>query len=280
MIKLLGITIVVTGLLVQFIPSHQSVMILVQPLEWVIIFSLALGALMVQTPGTLLIKSFRRFFSQFLGAPISKRVYFQTAEIIAEVSRLLTREGELALEKSLENPKNSPLFRSRPQFSKNKDLSFFFVDNVKMLVWSDFSAAELEVFIQEEINATYKEEKLIADSFQRVGDAMPAFGIIAAILGIVQTMSLLDQDIMVIGGHLAAALIGTLTGVLLAYAFFLPLSHSMLTRAQQQRDLYSAIMKAIVAMKAGYSTSTCLEVLTKTFPSHAKVSYDQIRQGF
>src|SRR5208283_5089537 len=147
--------------------------------------------------------------------------------MLFSVFKLAKTKGDLALESHVEKPDESPIFQKFPKFNSDHHTREFLCDYLRLLTLGTNNAHEVESIIDAEIEAHHSEENAIADAITTMGDAMPALGIVAAVLGVIHTMGSITEPPEVLGHLIGGALCGTFMGVLLSYGFFAPFARNL-----------------------------------------------------
>jgi chemotaxis protein MotA len=190
--------------------------------------------------------------------------------------QIYRRDGPQAVEKHVENPKDSDLFKAYPSFLKNHHAVDYLCDTMKVVLSSDLSQYDLDELLDQDIKVMHEEEHAAAHAMQSIADAMPGLGIVAAVLGVVHTMGLLTEGTEVIGHSVGAALIGTFMGVLFCYGFIGPISNKM-TKDIEAHGRYLMVIKAsLVALQRGNPPLVCVEYARRTIFPEDRPSFDEM----
>ncbi|MEE4361683.1 MAG: MotA/TolQ/ExbB proton channel family protein, partial [Pseudomonadales bacterium] len=179
----------------------------------------------------------------------------------------------------IEEPEQSDIFQQYPKLLKDHHVVAFISDYMRMVVSGGISPFELDNLMSLELDTHEEEAHAPAHAMQQVADALPGFGIVAAVLGIVITMGMLGgAETSEIGKHVAAALVGTFLGILLAYGFVSPMSHAMGQRAAEQGKFLECIKVCILAQQQGYSPQIAVEFGRKAMHSHLRPGFSELEE--
>jgi len=182
----------------------------------------------------------------------------------------------MAIESDVENPHSSAIFARYPAVLMNETLARFIADYFRIISSGNLASHELEALMDQEIDARLHELEQPGAALAKVSDALPGFGIVAAVLGIVITMASIGGDPAIIGKHVAAALVGTFLGVLFAYGLVGPISISMKHIAEEEIKLYEAAKASIIASMNGLAPQLAIEFGRKSLFSHGRPTFDEV----
>ena len=279
MIKIVGILVVFGCVFGGFVLSGGKLMALVHPFEVMIIGGAALGAFLQANPGsafmTVFKKSLKMFSSRFTHA-----FYLEVLKLLYEILNKSRREGMMAIEADVEDPNASPIFSKYPGILKDAQMTAFICDYLRIMSSGNMAPHELENLFDREISSLKEELEHPAHAVAKVADGMPAMGIVAAVLGIVITMSILaTADNAQIGEKVGTALVGTFLGILASYGFFGPLAGALEHDAKEEVNLYEAIKATLVASASGMPPTLAVEFGRKVlFPAH-RPSFSELEQA-
>ena len=279
MFKIVGILVVFGCVFGGFVLSGGKLMALVHPFEVMIIGGAALGAFLQANPGsafmTVFKKSLKMFSSRFTHA-----FYLEVLKLLYEILNKSRREGMMAIEADVEDPNASPIFSKYPGILKDAQMTAFICDYLRIMSSGNMAPHELENLFDMEISSLKEELEHPAHAVAKVADGMPAMGIVAAVLGIVITMSILaTADNAQIGEKVGTALVGTFLGILASYGFFGPLAGALEHDAKEEVNLYEAIKATLVASASGMPPTLAVEFGRKVlFPAH-RPSFSELEQA-
>lgn len=227
MISIAGFLIVLGAVLGGFVLEGGPIAVLNQTIEFLIIGGAAIGSLVAGTPIKVLGGLGSRLKHALFGAGYSKADYMELFAMLYEVFSIMRKSGDMAMEKDVDDPANSEIFKKYPRFMANAAAKGLFFDSLRLVISGSANVDELAHLMDEEI-ATHEEEgRMPSGVLSKTGDALPGLGIVAAVLGVIIAMGSMDQGPEVIGHKIAAALVGTFLGILLCYGIVQPLVQKM-----------------------------------------------------
>jgi len=279
MVKILGIIIVFASVLGGFVLSGGKIGALIHPFEVLIIIGAAFGGFLQANPGSttkiVFKKSLQMFSSRF-----SQKYYLEVLSLLYEVLNKSRREGMMAIEADIEEPAASPIFSKYPAILKDARMTEFICDYLRIMSSGNMAPHELEGLFDMELNGLKEDLEHPAHAVSKVADGLPAMGIVAAVLGIVITMSILaEADNAMIGMKVGAALVGTFLGILAAYGFVGPLSTALEHDAKEELNLYEGIKATLVASASGMPPTLAVEFGRKVLlPAH-RPSFIELEQA-
>ena len=278
MLIIIGFLVVILSVVGGYIASHGKLAALWQPFELVIIGGAAFGAFLVSTPMKTVKETFSAAIGTLKGPRYQRQDYLDVLSLLYELLNKARREGFMSLEEHVENPTNSPLFANYPKVMADHHLLDFITDCLRLMIGSNIEPHELEPLLELELEKHHHEVMAPSHALTKVADGLPGFGIVAAVLGIVITMGSIGGDIAEVGAHVAAALVGTFLGILLAYGFIGPLATAMEARAEQDARIYESVKTALLACLRGYNPKIALEFARKTVPSALRPGFSEFEQ--
>lgn len=278
MLFILGIVVVFGSVGWGFVLSHGQLAALWQPFEILIIMGAAIGAYLIANPFQLVIESLKLMPQVIFGSKVDKTMSLDLLGLIYDILNKSRREGIMAIESDVENPHASAIFARYPAILKNESLALFIADYFRIISSGNLASHELEALMDQEIEARLHELEQPASALNKVADALPGFGIVAAVLGIVITMASIGGDPAVIGQHVAAALVGTFMGILFAYGLIGPISTRMKHLAEEEIKLYDAAKASIIASMNGMAPQLAIEFGRKSLFTHERPSFDELEK--
>lgn len=276
MLFIFGLVVVFASVLYGFVMAEGQLLALWQPFEVLIIVGAAFGSFLVSNPWYLVLKTFRLMPNVVLGGRVNKYVYIELLCLIHDLLLKARREGVLSLEEEVDDYQASAVFARYPLILEDPTLCYFIADYFRILSAGNLNAYELETLIEQEIDGRRHELELPAMAVGKVADALPGFGIVAAVLGIVITMGALGGDMSDIGRHVASALVGTFSGVLLAYGVVGPISARMHHLAEDQIKLYEATKSCVIASLNGLPPRMAVEFGRKSLFSYERPGFNEL----
>ena len=274
MFPIIGIIIVFGSIIGGYLLEHGNLHILFQPAEFVIIGGSALGALVIICTPKVLVNLLKNFFKVFGGAP-AKKEYLELLSLLYQLFSKVKKDGLLGVESDVEDPDKSPIFRKYPQIMKNHHAVEFICDNFRVYILG-VRPFEFEEMMDRELEAHHEESAMPSAVLGKVADALPGFGIVAAVLGVVITMGKMSESPDVIGHSIAAALVGTFLGILLCYGFFGPLGNNLENRAKEESRYLQAIKVAILSFAKEMPPQLAVESARRVLFTDVKPSFKEL----
>src|SRR5579871_1036510 len=259
MVTIGGCLVVLIGVLVGFTMSGGHVGALLHPSELVTIGGASLGALIIMSPKKVLTDLIRCVLQVVKGTPYNRGTYVELFDLLYSAAKITRRDGLLALESQLGEPKESPLFQKYPKLLKNHH-ALHFLGNALALLPDGKTPEQVKTALEDELRVIEREHHAAVGVLVKTADALPGFGIVAAVLGIVVTMQAIDGPASEIGHKVGAALVGTFLGILASYGFFAPMAGRMEFLGEAEVTCFRVITSAAVAISAGESPR---EVVTR-----------------
>ena len=279
MLFISGAIIVIVSVLGGYVALGGKLMVLWQPFEVVIICGSALGAYMIANPKSVLAKIGSALVQILKGPRHTKESYLELLSLLYAIFRLSRSKGMLVLEQHVENPEESELFRQFPQFFADKHALGFLCDYLRMMVLGSENPHEMEPLMDEEIETHHAEQLNLSDSIRTVADALPALGIVAAVLGIIKTMGAISEPPEVLGKLIAGALVGTFLGVLLSYGFAAPMADAMKVIYDDETKYFQCIKVGLLAHMQGYAPSVSIEFARKALFSNVRPTFYEVEEA-
>jgi chemotaxis protein MotA len=276
MFVIIGLLVVIVSVVAGFLIAGGNMLLLLQWAEFIVIGGAALGSLLISAPLSLLKKIAAEFPNIIKGAHYTKRDYMELLKSFNDLFLVAQRDGLLAIEKHIENPNESEILSQNKKFISNEFIKSLFCDTMKVMLSGGVPPHELENLIDTEIETFEIESKPISATVAKVGDALPGLGIVAAVLGIIITMGSIDQGAEAVGHHVAAALVGTFLGVLLAYGFVNPLATSIEHSIENKIRFLVTIKSCIVAYAKGNPPIIAVEIARRTIFSDQRPSFSEL----
>jgi chemotaxis protein MotA len=278
MFFLIGLAVVVGSVLGGYLP-HGDIRVLFQPLEVLIILGSAIGGFIISNPKTVLFGAAKHFARVFKGAPYHKKDYLELLTMLYSIFKLAKSKGALALEAHIENPKDSSIITAYPTFAKNHEAVEFFCDTLRLITMGTDNAHELAQMMDEDIATRKHEAEAVAHAITNMSDGLPAFGIVAAVLGVIVTMASISEPPEILGALIGAALVGTFMGVLMAYGVFGPIGKNLEAYAQAEFKYFECMKAGILAHVQGYAPAISVEFARKTLYSHDRPTFVEVEEA-
>lgn len=270
---IIGLLIVIGAVFGGYLMAHGNLLALYQPAELVIIGGGAFGAFVIANPPTTIKGVFKGVPSLLKGNKYSKQTYLDLLSLMYNLFAKARKEGLMALESDIDEPDQSEIFTAYPKLMGNHHLIAFICDYLRLMVGGNMNAFELEQLMDLELETHHHEKEQPSHALQTMADGLPGFGIVAAVMGVVITMGYISEPPEVLGAHIAAALVGTFLGILLAYGFAAPMANAMGAQAEEDGKLFECTKVCIMATLNGYTPQIAVEF-------GRKVLFTNLRPGF
>lgn len=271
-----GIIVMMGCILSGFVLSGGHIGAIIQPLELLVILGAAVGAFIISNPFKVIRSVLKGFGALFKGSRYKKPLYMDALALMYDLLTKARKEGLMALEADVEEPEKSAIFKKYPTIHKDHHIVDFITDYLRMMVGGNMNAIELENLMEVELETHHEEAHQVPAAVSRIADGLPGFGIVAAVLGIVITMSHLGGPPEELGHHVAVALVGTLLGILFAYGFFGPFSSLMDHIGRDESQFYKCLKTTIVASLQGYAPQVAVEFGRKAIFSNERPSFKEL----
>ncbi len=276
MFVIIGIAVVIISIVTGFLIAGGNLILMLQWAEFIVIGGAAVGSLLISAPLSLLKKIFAELPNVIKGNHYTKKDYMELLKSFNDLFLVAQRDGLLSIEKHVENPEESEILSQNKKFISNRFVRDFFCDTMKVMLTGGVPPHELEGLIDTEIETYEIESKPISATISKVGDSLPGLGIVAAVLGIIITMGSIDKGAEVVGEHVAAALVGTFLGVLMAYGFVNPLASSVEHSLENKVRFLTTIKSCIVAYAKGNPPIVAVEIARRTIFSDERPTFSEL----
>jgi chemotaxis protein MotA len=274
MLQIIGTVVVIGCVIGGFLLEGGHILALWHPTEVLIIVGAALGAFLTSNPPKVSKAAFAGALSLPKGPRYKRDDYVILLKLVYDILVKIRKEGVMAIENDLEHPEKSALFLKYPVILADHHMVVFITDCLRLIVGGNLDPHELESLLEYELETHHKEAHEPAHAVQKVADALPGFGIVAAVLGIVNTMSALDgADTATIGHKVGAALVGTFLGILVSYGLVGPIASAMEHRAGEEGKAFEVVKMALVASVRGYAPPVAVEFARKLLFSEVRPTF-------
>ena len=278
MFGIIGIIITSISVMGGYVFNGGHVSVLFQPFEWLIIVGAATGSMLLGNTKSIISGIAKNVSMAFKGAHHNRDSFIELLSMMYAVFKLAKTKGDLALESHVEKPDESPLFAKFPGFNNDHHTRTFLCDYLRLLTLGTSNAHELEVVIDGELESHHKQYHEMSHAVVLMADAMPALGIVAAVLGVIHTMGSITEPPEVLGHLIGAALVGTFTGVLLSYAIFAPIGRNMQLCFDSDGYYLAAIKAGLLAHMQGYAPQVSIEFARKILPEELRPTFQELEE--
>jgi chemotaxis protein MotA len=276
-LAIIGTVVVFASVLGPFVMEGSSLLLLWHPFEVVTICGAALGAFLISNPIKVVKDGFTGALGLLKGPRYGRQEYIQLLKLIYDILVMARKDGVLALEKHVEEPEKSEIFLKYPVVMSDHHMLEFITDCLRLISGGNLDPHELESLLEYELETHHHEAAGPSHAVQKVADALPGFGIVAAVLGIVSTMAHIDGASTVeIGHRVGAALVGTFLGILVAYGVVGPIAAAMEGKANDEGKAFEVVKMALVASVRGYPPPVAVEFARKLLFSSVRPNFKDL----
>jgi chemotaxis protein MotA len=273
---IIGLVVVLACVLGGFVLHHGKLIALFVPTEYLIIGGCLVGGMIIKNPGSVLKGMVGGIIGLLGSGGPGKKDYLDLLQMMYQLLQLARKEGVLALEEHVNEPKNSAIFNKYPSFMKNHHAVHFTCDTLKLFVAGVLDAHSLDELMETDLEVLHHEELEVPDGITAAADSLPAIGIVAAVLGIILTMSAIDDGAAAVGRKVAGALVGTFLGVFAAYGFVAPMAGAVKTNCDARGRYLQCIRKVLAASVAGVNPPMAVEMGRRSIYGIDRPSFEEL----
>jgi len=278
MFAIVGILVVLGAVIGGFLMEHGPIRVLIQPSEAIIIGGAALGTLLVANPLHILKGVMSGVLGVLKGSKFSKKRYLDSLKMMYDMFNKIRREGPNSVESDIEAPEKSKFFAAYPAFVKDHHLRDFVCDTMRMVLMGGVEAFDVDQMIEADMDVHSHQSEQSVTALSSVADSLPGLGIVAAVLGVVMTMSALGGPPEEIGKKVAAALVGTFLGILMCYGFIGPIASNLGKLAHEEHEYLHVLRVAMIAFMKGTSPLLAVEMGRRAVPAHLRPSFAEFEK--
>jgi chemotaxis protein MotA len=278
MFWIIGVVIVFGSVAGGYLP-HGDAGTLFQPYEFLIILGSGIGAFLQGNPKWVIFGAVGSLGKLVKGAPYNKKSYSELLTLMYAIFKLAKTKGMIALEPHIENPKDSALFSNFPSFTKNHHGMDFMCDYLRLMTMGTENPHEVENLMDQDLETHHNEHHAMSAAITQLGEALPAFGIVAAVLGVIVTMGSISEPPEVLGYLIGAALVGTFFGILIAYGLVAPMGTNIQQYFDADAKYYDCMKTGLLAHLQGYAPAVSVEFARKTLYSHERPSFTEVEEA-
>jgi chemotaxis protein MotA len=278
MFAIIGIVVVFGCVVAGYLMERGNLRVLLQPAELVIIGGAAIGTVLISNPLHIIKQIAGGIGGVFSGSRFSKQAYLDSLTMMYELLNKARKEGLMALENDVEEPENSAVFSKNPAFIKNHHVRDFVCDSLRMAV-TGVDVFDLDQMLDLDMEVHHRDAMQPTAALSTMADSLPGLGIVAAVLGVVITMSALGGPPEEIGHKVAAALVGTFLGILLCYGLIGPIAGNMTKTAEEEHAFLYVMRVLMVSFLKGAAPIMAIEVARRAVPGHVRPSFKELEQA-
>ncbi|MDD2663344.1 MAG: flagellar motor stator protein MotA [Dechloromonas sp.] len=257
---------------------HGSLLALWVPTEYAAIVGLTIGGFMASNDIRVIKATVGAVPGILKGSKFSRAYYIDVLALLFEILAKVRKEGLMSIEGDIENPEASPIFSKYPEIAGDHHVMEFMTDYLRMMVGGNLNTVEIESLMDVELEAHHHEAAEPGHVVQKVADATPAFGIVVAVMGVVNVMGSVGQPPAVLGKMIGGALVGTFLGILISYGFIAPVACLLEQKAHEGSTVYKCIKMVLLASMSGYAPQVAIEFGRKTLDSHTRPSFIELEE--
>jgi chemotaxis protein MotA len=276
MFFIIGSVVVIISVVGGYMANGGHMAVLWQPFEFVIIVGAAIGGFVTSNRKPVLSGAGKAIGGLLKAEKYDKGAYLELLSLLYAVFKLSKTKGALALEQHVEKPDESTLFAQYPKFYADHHAVVFLCDYLRLLTLGTDNHHEMENLMDEEIETHHEENATIAASIQTIADALPALGIVAAVLGVIHTMGSISEPPEVLGHLIGGALVGTFCGILLAYGFAGPIAAAVKARFEAESKYFICMKSGILAYMQGYAPAVAVEFARKALNTDVRPTFYEV----
>jgi len=273
---IVGILVVLGCIAGGYLMEKGNLLVLMQPAELIIIGGAAIGTVLIGNPPYVLKSIVSSLLSVFKGSHYTSATYLDTLRFLNDFFGTSRKNGITALETDLDEPDKSALFKRHPSFVKDKEAMHFFCDTMRTLLAGGVEVHDLDQIMEVDLEVLHKQALLPAAALSTMADSLPGLGIVAAVLGVVITMSALGGPPEEIGHKVAAALVGTFLGILLCYGFLGPMAANIKKQTNAESEYFHALRMGLLAFMKGVPPILALEAARRAIPHHVRPTFQEM----
>ena len=257
---------------------HGSLAALWVPLEYIAIVGLTVGGFVAGNDLKIIKTTVGALPGLFKGSKYNKALYVDLLAMLFEVLAKVRKEGLMSIENDVENPHESPIFGKYPVLAADHHVMEFITDYLRMMVGGNLNAIEIENLMDVEIETHHHEAEVPGHIMSKVADATPAFGIVVAVMGVVNVMGSVGEPPAVLGKMIGGALVGTFLGILISYGFIAPIATLLEQKAQEGSKIYQVVKVVLLASMSGYAPQVAVEFGRKVLFSKDRPTFVELEE--
>lgn len=275
----LGLIVVIVCMLGSFVMMGGHLDVLWQPYEYVIILGCAIGTFFVANPMKVVKDAGKAMFEAIKEKTPKQKDLLDVLSLLFVLLREMRSKTKSEMEVHFDQPLESDLFKGYPTVIKNQDLLTFICDYCRLMLIGNARPHEIESLMEEEIQTMMRDKLKVYFAITAVADALPALGIVAAVLGVIKAMGALDQPPEVLGHLIGAALVGTFAGIFFSYGLFGPLATKIKTVREKQVRTYSIVKQTLIAHLNGSLPQVAVEHGRKAVSAYERPTVSALEQA-
>ena len=278
MLVIVGYIVILGAVFGGFALAGGHLASLLQPVELLMIFGSAAGAFLVSNPNKVIVATLKALPSLMRGSRYNKMHYLETLSLLNDILAKVRKEGLMSIEADVDAPDKSPIFAKYPTVTSDHHVLEFLTDYLRLMVGGNLNAFEIENLMDVEIETHHEEASIPIQAIEKMADALPAFGIVAAVMGVVHTMESVGIPPAQLGKLIAAALVGTFLGILLSYGFVGPLATLLHHKLVESTKMLQCVKVTLLANLNGYAPQVAVEFGRKVLFSTERPTFMELEE--
>ncbi|MCL2021297.1 MAG: flagellar motor stator protein MotA [Betaproteobacteria bacterium] len=277
MLLIIGYIIVLASTLGTF-SIHGNLAALWMPTEYLAIFGLLIAGFVANNNPKMIKGVLGALPSVFKGARYNRAYYVNLLALLFELLSKVRREGLMSIENDVENPGSSPTFGKYPDIARDHHVLEFICDYLRMMVGGNLNTLEVEGLMDQELELHHHEMEAPSHAVSKLADAMPAYGIVICVMGVVNVMGSVGEPPPILGKMIGGALVGTFLGILAGYGFVQPVASLMEQAAKDNSKVYGVVKAVLLASMSGYAPQVAIEFGRKNLPADYRPTFLELEE--
>lgn len=278
MLLIIGYLIVLGSVFGGYVIAGGQLAALFQPVELLMIGGAAIGAFFAGNNGKAIKATLKALPTVLKGSKYTKTLYLELMALLSEILTKVRKEGLMSIEGDIDSPADSPIFTKYPGITSDHHVIEFITDYLRLMVSGNMDAFQIENLMDNEIETHHHEGEIPIHAIQTLGDGMPAFGIVACVMGVVLTMANVGLPPAELGILIAHALVGTFLGILLGYGFVGPIASALVQKLDESSKMLQCIKITLLASLNGYAPPLAIEFGRKVLYSTERPSFMELEE--
>ena len=278
MFVIAGYAVILFAVIGGFLLAGGHIAALIQPTEVIIIVGAAVGAFFVANNAKVVKATVKALPTVLKGSRFTKALYLELLSLLYDLLAKVRKEGLMSIEADVETPDQSPLFSKYPAISGDHHAMEFLTDYLRLMVGGNLNAFEIENLMDNEIDTHHHEGEIPVHALTKAAEGLPAFGIVAAVMGVVHTMESVGIPPSELGKLIAAALVGTFLGILLSYGFVGPLATALEHKLHESTKMFQCMKVTLLASMNGYAPQVAVEFGRKVLYSTERPTFGELEE--
>lgn len=257
---------------------HGSLLALWVPTEYIAIIGLTIGYFLAANDIKIIKATVGAVPGILKGSKYNKAFYIDALAMLFEILAKVRKEGLMSIEGDIENPDASPIFSKYPNLVHDHHIMEFVTDYLRMMVGGNLNTVEIESLMDVELETHHHEAAEPGHVVSNIAGAVPAFGIVVAVMGVVNVMGSVGSPPAVLGKMIGGALVGTFLGILISYGFVEPVAKLLEQKANEGATIYKTIKMVLLASMSGYAPQVAIEFGRKTLGAGVCPSFSELEE--